>query len=180
MTKKKNRLLLHVCCGPCATSVIEQLADEYELVLFFSNANLYPEAEFVKRELAVHDLALRLQLTVINDEYNHKDWLAFVAGLEQEPEKGARCVQCFCYRLQRTALKAKKLGIDFFSTTLPISPYKDYQQIVTVGQKIAQEQGLSFIVQPFGQNSGYQRSIQLSQEYGLYRQKYCGCEFSIH
>jgi hypothetical protein len=159
--------------------VIETLAHEYELTLYFSNDNLFPDTEYLRREQATLDLAQRLKIAVITETYSHSEWLTFVAGLEKEQERGARCVQCFTYRLERTAAKAKLLGMQFFSTTLPISPYKDYQQIIAVGEKIAQEQVLQFIVQPFGQNGGYQRSVQLSKEYGLYRQKYCGCEFSI-
>jgi epoxyqueuosine reductase len=176
--QKKNKLLLHVCCGPCATAVIEALALNYELTLYFSNDNISPTEEYTRRQLAAVTLAERLGLQVITEPYEHEVWLLFVAGLEKEPERGARCGQCFKYRLERTAVLAKQQDIKCFSTTLPVSPYKDYLQIVAVGEKIAQVQGLQFIVQPFGRDGGYQRSIQLSKEYGLYRQKYCGCEFS--
>lgn len=178
--QKKNKLLLHVCCGPCATVVIETLAKDYALTLYFSNDNLFPEAEYLRRQQAVLELAQRLDITVIADSYCHQDWLLAVAGLEKEPERGGRCIQCFGHRLRHTVEKAKQLGIHYFSTTLPISPYKDYQQICAIGEQLAKDNSLQFIVQDFSQNGGYKRSILLSKEYGLYRQKYCGCEFSLY
>jgi hypothetical protein len=176
---KKNKLLLHVCCGPCATVVIEKLQQVYALTLFFSNDNIFPELEYSKRQTATGELAARLAIPVIHETYNHTDWLTFVTGLAHEPEQGKRCALCFTYRLQRTAAYAKAQKINFFSTTLPISPYKDYQQIISAGEAAAQNNGLTFVVQPYGNDGGYQRSIALSKQYALYRQKYCGCEFSM-
>ena len=171
---KNNKLLLHVCCGPCATAVIEQLAREYALELYFSNSNIFPETEYALREKASVQLATRLNIPMHIDQYDHGVWQNAIAGLEQEPERGKRCSLCFEMRLRRAAQFAVSQGFTYLSTTLPISPHKDFEQLQTVCAQVSQEYGLISVIERFS----YPRSVVLAKEYGLYRQKYCGCEYS--
>lgn len=169
----EKRLLLHVCCGPCATHSVEALAAEYALTLFFSNSNIAPRAEYDKRLDAARRLASICDVPLVEDEYAHARWRAWVAGLEAEPEGGGRCEKCFAYNLRRTARYARAHGFDLFSTTLTISPHKDTRTILRVGQAAG-----DFLAVDLKKKGGFQRSVELSRAYGLYRQNFCGCEFS--
>lgn len=171
----ESKYLLHVCCAPCASAAVERLLQRGEqVVLFFSNSNIYPHEEYLKRLQEVHKLARQYQVELIEDVYDHESWLEWVKGLEQEPEKGGRCTQCFSYNLQRTYEAAAKLGITRFSTTLTVSPHKNSKQIFKAAESFD-----GFIQDDFKKLNGYARSIELSREYDLYRQCYCGCEFSM-
>jgi predicted adenine nucleotide alpha hydrolase (AANH) superfamily ATPase len=170
-----RRYLLHVCCGPCATASLERLRDEGEVVLFFSNGNLFPAAEFDRRLAAAQTLAAATGVELVVDEYDHEAWRAFVAGLEDEPERGGRCLRCFEFSFQRAARYAKDYGFSGLATTLTISPYKRSADIFRVGKDVWD----GFLEIDFKKRDGYRRSLELSRELGLYRQDYCGCEYSL-
>jgi predicted adenine nucleotide alpha hydrolase (AANH) superfamily ATPase/VanZ family protein len=175
----KRRLALHVCCAPCTTAVREVLAEGYDLDLIFSNSNIYPKSEYQKRLSEVKRFAKRFGLRVKEDVYRHREWKKAMAGHEKEAEGGERCELCFIYRLKRTAALAKKDKIDIFATTLSISPHKKTAIVNRSGLEAGECFGLEFLGQNFKANDGFKRSIELSKEFDLYRQNYCGCEFSI-
>ncbi len=169
-----ERVLLHVCCAPCSTAVIERLKEnDYAVVLFFSNSNIHPQEEFEKRLAETVKIASTHGLELIMDEYDHQSWLDHVKGLEDEPERGRRCIKCFEYSLGRTAAMAKQLGIPCFTTTLTVSRHKSSKDIFSTGSALH-----GFLAMDFKKKDGYARSITLAKEMELYRQGYCGCEFS--
>lgn len=170
-----KRILVHVCCGPCATSSIERLLSEgYEPVLFFSDSNIFPEEEFMKRYENLLIVARLNGLKVILDEWDHSRWLEAVKGHEEDREHGERCLICFRFNLARTAEKARELGIDEFTTTLTVSRFKPSAAIFRIGDDYPGFQEIDF-----KKKDGFNRSVMLSKELGLYRQDYCGCEFSL-
>ncbi len=172
---EKKKILLHCCCAPCSTTCIERLIDEeYEIVLWFSNDNIYPKEEFSKRFMELLKVADIYNLKVIKDDYNHENWLEKVKGFESEKEGGKRCSLCFDYNLFLAYEKAKELNIPYFTTTLSVSRYKNSERIFNIGSKYD-----GFLDKNFKKRDGYARSIRMSKELGLYRQKYCGCEFSL-
>ncbi len=170
-------LLLHTCCAPCASHCVLALRELGHCVtLFFSNANIAPRAEYLKRLDAVQLLARRLEVPLLTDEPDHADWLDKAArGFEAEREKGARCERCFRYSLGRTQAAMVREGFDGFTTTLTVSPHKHTPTLFEVGRSLDAER---FLAVDFKKNNGFQRSLQLSAEFGLYRQSACGCEFS--
>ena len=175
-------ILLHSCCGPCSTSVLETLVPRARVDVFFYNPNIMPRAEYEMRLRTQYDV-IRLQdfaekVTIIEGEYQPDEFLNAVRGFEDEPEGGLRCRICFYLRLKQTALMAKRLGYDYFATTLTVSPHKDAVLINEIGQKVSQEIGVAFLPSDFKKNDGYLRSIRLSKTLNLYRQNYCGCAFS--
>ncbi|THB65124.1 MAG: hypothetical protein D6B27_09195 [Gammaproteobacteria bacterium] len=170
-----KRILIHICCAPCATASVERvIEDGIQPVLYFSNSNISPHEEFMRRLESARTFTAITNLQLEVDKYNHENWLAFIKGLEGEPEKGGRCNRCFEFSLQRTYLKAQELGIEKFCTTLTISPHKISSNIFKVGEKFP-----GFQAYNFKKKDGFRRSLKLSDEYELYRQKYCGCEFSF-
>lgn len=169
-----NRILLHVCCGPCSTASIERLLqDGWEPVLFYSDSNIWPEEEFEKRYDNLLIVARHYNLEVIKDQWDHDAWRCAVKGHEQDPEHGDRCSLCFRFNLLRAAEKAKELGIDHFCTTLTVSRFKKSATIFTEGEDL---EGFEPI--DFKKKNGFARSVVLAKELNLYRQSYCGCEFS--
>jgi len=168
-----KKLLLHVCCAPCSTHAIEVLKKDYSVTLFFSNSNIFPKGEYEKRLDNAMKIAKAYGVELLDDDYNHEAWLKFISGLENEPEKGKRCLKCFEFNLKRTEEAANLYGFDLFTTTLTISPHKDSKKIFEVGKKISDK----FLEIDF--NDGFNHSIELSKKLDLYRQNYCGCEFSI-
>jgi len=172
------RVLLHTCCAPCASHcilVLQQLG--HAVTLFFSNANIAPHDEFVKRLESVQELAKRLDVPVVVDEPDHADWLAHAArGFEREREKGPRCDRCFHYSLSRTHDAMVKGGYDLFTTTLSVSPHKHTPTLFKIGRELDESR---FLAINFKKGEGFKHSQQLAQEMGLYRQNYCGCEFSV-
>ena len=177
----RPRLLLHACCGPCSSAVLEQLSQFFEITVLYYNPNTWPEAEYRRRgqELerfvaAAHPLGVK----VVEDRYDPQEFYSAVAGLEAEPERGGRCTVCYRLRMRRAAQYAAEHRFDWFATTLSISPHKDAARINQIGQELEQEFGLKHLPSDFKKKNGYLRSLQLSEEYGLYRQDYCGCEFS--
>ncbi|MBQ9931690.1 MAG: epoxyqueuosine reductase QueH [Firmicutes bacterium] len=182
MTDKK-KLLLHSCCGPCSTSVLESLREEYETTVFFYNPNITDGEEYEKR-LAAQKQVCREEESVagvcplVLGNYDPERYIEACAGLEDEPEGGSRCTVCFRLRLEETARKAKELGFEVFGTTLSVSPHKNYKLLSVLGQEIARAYGLEFLDRDFKKKNGYGRSVELSKAYGLYRQNYCGCDFA--
>jgi len=175
-----RRVLLHVCCGPCATHSIEDLRNEsYDVTLFFSNSNIQPEEEYNKRLDSLKTYVNRIKITLIIDNYNPDEWFELVKGYETSPEGGARCQICIRTRLEKTAKYAKFHRFEGFTTTLTISPHKDFQLINELGVKLAKEYNVQFLPKNFKKMDGFQKSITMSIEYQLYRQNYCGCRFSM-
>lgn len=173
---QKPKILVHVCCAPCAgPSCLRLLDDAYDIVLFFSNSNICPRDEYEKRLSYVQKLGNIFDAPVIEDTYDHAGWREHIKGLEHEPEQGERCKKCFEYSLRRTALKADELHIEAFTTTLTISPHKNSNVIFEIGAGFP-----GYIPYNFKKKNGFLQSIELSRQYDLYRQNYCGCEFSIH
>ena len=168
-------LLLHVCCGPCSTSSIERLNElGYEVHMFYSNSNIFPKEEWDKRYTEVEKVGDYFHIPIIKKEYHHESWLKEVGGHEGDKEGMARCAICFEYNLQIAATEAKNRGFSYFTTTLSVSPHKRSLTIFSIGEK---KEG--FVPIDFKKKGGFYRSIELSNMLNLYRQDYCGCEFSI-
>lgn len=173
-----KKLLLHSCCGPCSTHVIDVLKNDYDLTIFYSNSNIFPIEEYEKRLQEQERYAKIMGIEVIEDQYDEEKYLEFVKGLEDEKEGGKRCKACFEFRLSRAADYAKNNGYDLFSTTLTVSPHKNSAVINEVGQKISKEKGIEFLAESFKKQDGYKKSVEIAKKYNLYRQNYCGCRFS--
>ncbi len=175
MPDEKKSILVHVCCAPCAAPSVKrvQLDDWEEVGIYFSNSNIFPQKEYEKRLLYVRELSKVMNVILEEDEYDHQQWLEHIKGYENEPEKGQRCIKCFEYNLSRTAEVADRYDFDAFTTTLTVSPHKISKIIFEIGSKYPK-----YVPYDFKKKNGFLESIQLSKEYGLYRQDYCGCEFS--
>ena len=177
---QRPRLLLHACCAPCSSATLERLAAHFDVTILYYNPNIYPPEEYRRRETElerfVRDAGYRFP--VVELPYDPQAFYAAVQGLEQEPEKGARCTVCYRLRLEQTARYAAQNGFAWFCTTLSISPLKDPVRINALGQDLGAQYGVRFLPSEFRKKDGYKRSLQLSAEYGLYRQDYCGCVFS--
>ncbi|NHI92643.1 MAG: hypothetical protein EAX96_09075 [Candidatus Lokiarchaeota archaeon] len=173
------KLILHTCCAACATIAVERLQNTWEIIIYFSNSNLYPKEEFKKRLNDVRKIADIHSIELIVDAYNEQDWLFCMKGLENEPERGERCKKCIEYRLKRTFEVAKEKNFDAFTTTLTTSPHKDANFINTLGKRLEELYGIQFIPLNLKKQDGFRRSLDLSKKFELYRQDYCGCRFSI-
>ncbi len=177
--QKKPRLLLHACCAPCATSVIERLKKSYDVEVFFYNPNIHPKKEYnirlqeIKRLCVHHGLALRI------GEYDTKRWFKIAKNYKYEKEGERRCYLCYGMRMKKTAELAKRLGFDFFSTTLSVSPLKRYDKIKKIGDMLKKTYRVNFEDSDFKKKDGFKRSVELSKEFGFYRQDYCGCVYSM-
>ena len=174
-----KKLLLHVCCGPCATHVIDELKKDYDVTLFFYNPNIHPCGEFVKRLGEAQKVASAFGVPLVEGGYDVDSWLRSIAGLEEEPEGGRRCTVCFADRLSETALFAKENGFDYFTTTLTISPHKDSEVINRIGSALAGKHGVCWIHSDFKKKDGFRKSSDMSKKLSLYRQRYCGCFYSV-
>ena len=181
ITGRRPHVLMHVCCAPCASSCMEYLAENCDLTLFFFNPNMDTEEEYKKRASELIRLTAAMfpegNVKVMISDWSHEEFEQIAAGLEKEPERGKRCLRCYELRLKKTAEQMND-DYDFFATTLTLSPLKPADVINEIGEKIASEAGLSYLVSDFKKADGYKRSIELSKKYGLYRQDYCGCRFS--
>jgi predicted adenine nucleotide alpha hydrolase (AANH) superfamily ATPase len=177
---EKPALLLHACCAPCSSHTLLFLCDYFRITLYFFNPNIAPESEYIyrKEELIRLVKELGLDVEIISEDYNPAPFYELAKGLEDLPERGERCRKCIGYRLRKTAETAKKLGCDYFTTTLTISPHKDCEFINQYGGQLAEEIGIAYLFSDFKKHDGYKHSIQLSKEYNLYRQDYCGCVYS--
>lgn len=171
----RPRVALHVCCGPCATSVIERLAREYEVTAVWYNPNIDPPGEHDRRLEAMRVVAERTGVPLIELEYDPQAWARACAGLMEEPEGGARCVECFRMRLERVARWARSRGIGALATTLTVSPHKSATTINALLQEICKPRGIEALTYDFKRQTGFERSVRLSKQWGLYRQRWCGC-----
>lgn len=177
---RRPSLLLHSCCGPCSSAVIERLQEHFRLTLYYYNPNIEPEEEYLHR-LSEQKRLLSLlpgNIPLLPCEWENDAFRAFGNAMAQEPEGGKRCLSCFALRLRRTAEAARANGFEYFTTTLSVSPHKDAENLNRIGKTIAEEVGVPYLTADFKKKNGYLRSLQLSREYDLYRQDYCGCLFS--
>ncbi len=177
----KPKLLLHACCAPCSSAVLEQLCDVFEITLFFYNPNISPESEFTFRLEELERLTAEMNLRnikVISPPYDNSEFENIAIGMENIPEGGARCAKCYRLRLEKTVAYAKKNGYDYVTTTLSISPYKNAQWLNEIGLELADKYGVKYLCSDFKKGEGYKRSCALSAQYNLYRQNYCGCIYS--
>jgi predicted adenine nucleotide alpha hydrolase (AANH) superfamily ATPase len=174
----RARLLLHICCAPCATHVFNLLAADYAVTGCFFNPNIHPPKEHSLRRAAAQRHCREAAVPLLLPDYRPRAWFRFVEGLEAEPEGGERCARCFLMRLDETARVAAALGFDRFGTTLTISPHKDALLINRIGRESGARHGVAFHEADFKKGNGYGESCRLSRALGLYRQEYCGCIFS--
>ena len=176
---RDKRLLLHSCCAPCSSHCLSELSPQIGVTVLYYNPNLDCAEEYEKRKREQLRFLRETGLADFLDcDYAPEDYLAAVRGLEEEKEGGARCAVCFRLRLDRTAREAKARGFDYFATTLTVSPLKNAKLINTIGFAVAEEVGVRYLPSDFKKRGGYLHSVKLSEEYGLYRQDYCGCAFS--
>ena len=175
---EKPALLLHACCAPCSSACLERIKDFFDITVYYYNPNIDGAAEYDKRLKEQERLCKAFGVKLISERYNPEEFYSSVKGLEDAPEGGARCEKCFYLRLKKTAEKAKETGCEFFTTTLTLSPLKNAALLNGIGNAVAAETGIKWLPSDFKKRGGYQRSIELSSEYGLYRQNYCGCVFS--
>ena len=177
---QKNKILLHACCAVCLGYSAEKLKElGYDFVVFFFNPNIFPKAEYERRKQELITFCEKKNYELIIEEEDFNNWRNFIEGYEKEPEKGKRCNLCFEYRLKRTAQKAQELSIDKITTTLSISPHKISKNIFEAGKHVCENIPVDFLEIDFKKENGFLKTNKIAQEYGLYRQQYCGCEFSI-
>lgn len=176
-------LLIHSCCAPCSSYVLEYLSEYFKITVFYYNPNIYPESEYTKRiaeqQKLIRDMEFRYPVSFLAGEYDKEKFYEMAAGMEDLKEGGARCMKCYELRLSEAAGQAVAGGFDYFTTTLSISPMKNAQKLNEIGIRVGEEYGVKYLISDFKKKNGYKRSIELSKEYGLYRQDYCGCEFSM-
>jgi epoxyqueuosine reductase len=178
---ERKRLLLQCCCGPCASSVLEYLTKYFDVTVLYYNPNIQPEEEYLKRLFWMRQVVSKYPDNVASMEckYDGEAFEAAAKGFENEPENGARCTECFRLRLRETAKRAKEGNFDYFCTTLSVSPHKDETRINQIGYELGEEFGVKWLPSDFKKREGYKRSVELAKEYGLYRQDYCGCIYSL-
>ena len=176
--EKRVKLLLHACCAPCSSYCIELLKNHFEITVFFYNPNMDTLEEYNKRAEEQKRFCALQGVNCVIENYNKQDFLSLVKGLENEIEGGARCEKCFSLRLNKTAKRAKENGYDYFATTLTVSPLKNSDHINRIGFDAEKLVGAKYLPTDFKKRGGYLKSVELSKEFGLYRQNYCGCEFS--
>lgn len=180
----KPGILLHSCCGPCSSSVLELLSKYFDVTVLWYNPNLYPEAEYDKRLETQKQLIDAIaedgvQAKLLVEPWRSEDYFSRIKGLENEPEEGKRCLECFRIRLEETARIASERGFEWFCTTLTVSSHKDAVAINAIGREAEAKYGVKWLPSEFKKREGNHRSIILSEKYGLYRQEYCGCVFSL-
>ena len=183
----KKTMLLHACCGPCSSAVLERLWPDHDITVLYFNPNITDEAEYRYREEELQRFLAEWKPQGCSGEngiafeagrYDPQEYYTCVKGLEQEPEGGERCRRCFLLRLEETAKTAREQGFDCFDTTLTVSPYKNYDTISEIGRALEEKYGVAYAAGNYKKQDGYRRSVELSKAYGLYRQDYCGCGFS--
>ena len=179
---RRPRLLLHSCCAPCSSFVLERLMNVFDLTVFYYNPNIAPREEFLRRveeqQRLIDAMPHERPIDLIQGEYDDRAFYELARGHEQDPEGGERCTACFRLRLGKTAEVAVQGGFDYFTTTLSISPLKDAQRLNAIGAALSAETGVPYLFSDFKKRNGYKRSCELSAQYGLYRQDYCGCIYS--
>ena len=177
----RPKLLLHACCGVCSSSVLERLLPYFDITVLYYNPNIYPESEYQKRLKTQKEIIDKMHLPVklLEIGYCNQDFENIAKGLEKEKEGGARCIKCFYLRLEQTVKIAKEKQFDYFCTTLSVSPYKDSTKLNEIGKVLEKKYGVKYLYSDFKKKEGYKRSNELAKIYDLYRQHYCGCEYSI-
>ena len=177
-------LLLHSCCGPCSSYVISYLTNYFNITVLYYNPNIYPEAEYLKRKQEqiklINNIETKNKLDFLDIDYDYNEFKEFTKGLEQELEGGSRCNKCFYLRLNKTCLLAKENNYNYFGTTLTVSPHKNAEIINNIGLQLEKDNNIKWLISDFKKEDGYKKSIELSKKYDLYRQHYCGCEYSIY
>ena len=179
--ENKPKLLLHSCCAPCSSYVLEYLSKHFEITVLYYNPNIYPEKEYFFRENEQERFISEVfpdDVKFIKIGYNPDEFYTAVKGFEGIKEGGERCFKCYLLRLEKTAQIAKENNFDFFTTTLSISPYKNAEKLNEIGEALSEKYGVKYLVSDFKKKNGYKRSTELSKEYNIYRQNYCGCVFS--
>lgn len=175
-------LLLHTCCAPCSSAVIERLAAFFRITVLYYNPNIEPKEEYILRKEEqkrfIREFETNHPVTFLDCDYESEKFSEISKGLEGEREGGARCPKCFRLRLEYTAQLAKEKGFDYFGTSLTVSPYKNADILNKIGEELQKEYQVSFLYSDFKKHDGYKKSIELSHKYNLYRQDYCGCKFS--
>ena len=176
-------LLLHSCCAPCSSYVLEYLSRYFKITVFYYNPNIYPEEEFYKRrseqERFISQLPAKNPISFIGTDHMSEEFYKAVKGLEHIREGGERCFACYRLRLEESAMAARDMGADYFTTTLSISPMKNAQKLNEIGGELGEKYGVKYLFSDLKKRNGYKRSTELSREYGIYRQNYCGCVFSL-
>ena len=174
-----TKLLLHSCCAPCSSACLERLKDKFDITVLYYNPNIDEETEYQKRKLEqIRFLQVTGWAKILDCDYDKQAFEEIVQGFENEPERGARCYRCYGLRLNKTAQTAKENGFEWFCTTLSLSPHKNAEWLNELGAQAEQKYGVKYLFSDFKKKGGYPRSIVLSNEYGLYRQDFCGCRFS--
>ena len=175
-------LFLHSCCAPCSSYVIEYLSDYFKITVFYYNPNIYPDEEYRHRvqeqQSLIRQIPQKYPVSFLEGDFDKERFYEMAKGLEQIPEGGERCFRCYRLRLEQTAKLAKEQGFDYFCTTLSISPLKNAQKLNEIGEELEKKYGVRHLPSDFKKKNGYKRSIELSKEYDLYRQDFCGCVFS--
>lgn len=175
-------LLLHSCCAPCSSYVLEYLSQYFHIALYYYNPNISPAEEYEKRiaeqKRLIMEMNLHYPVQFLEGAYDPERFYSMAKGMEELPEGGERCFACYELRLREAAIEAVRIGADYFTTTLSISPMKNAHKLNEIGERLAKEYGVAYLNSDFKKKNGYKRSIELSREYGLYRQDYCGCVFS--
>ncbi|MBS7007930.1 epoxyqueuosine reductase QueH [Anaerostipes sp.] len=179
---QRPSLLLHSCCAPCSSYVLEYLSKYFQITVYYFNPNIDSKEEYEKRareqERLISEMGLSNQVSFIKETFRPEEFYQAVKGYEKEPEGGKRCLKCYRLRLTEAARKAKELESDYFTTTLTISPLKNAQWLNEIGQESEEQYQVKFLPSDFKKKNGYKRSVELSQKFGLYRQSFCGCIFS--
>jgi len=176
------KLLLHSCCAPCSSYVLEYLSEYFDITIYYYNPNISPKEEFSKRideqKRLINELPVKNKISFISGKYDNSKYEKMIKGLEEQPEGGSRCYLCYKLRLEETAKLAQEMGFDYFTTTLSISPYKNSKVLNEIGEELEKNYNVNYLYADFKKKDGYKRSIELSKIYGLYRQDYCGCIYS--
>ena len=181
-TGKVPKLLMHSCCAPCSSYCLSYLSDYFEITIFYYNPNISPKEEYQKRVdeqiRLIGERPVRHKISFVEGNYDPENFYKMAEGLEDVPEGGIRCFACYEMRQREAVIYAKEHGFDYVTTTLSVSPHKNAQQLNKIGMQLSEEYQIPYLVSDFKKKGGYQKSIALSKEYGLYRQNYCGCEYS--
>ena len=179
--KVKPKLLLHACCGPCSSYVIEYLSKYFDITIYYYNPNTYPETEYLRRLDELNKFINKFDdsVKVVEEYYDPSEFYTTIKGLEHLGERSERCYKCYNLRMKKSAIYAKENCYDYFTTTLSISPYKDAKWINEIGGSLENKLDVKFLYSDFKKKNGYKRSIELSREFDLYRQDYCGCVYSV-
>ena len=179
---KTPSLLLHSCCAPCSSYVLEYLSQIFKITILYYNPNIYPKAEYQRRldeqKNFINVFPVKNKANFIENEYNEAEFLEAIRGNEKDKEGGNRCFICYELRLRKTSQIAKDNGFEYFTTTLSISPHKNSQKLNEIGKELSEKYGVKYLYSDFKKKEGFKRSLVLSDKYNLYRQDYCGCRFS--